>query len=113
MREVPKCAKSQNARSPRMREVPNSAKSQNAPSPKRRLTAADATFVHALRNAAPFSALWDFAHYGTSRRLMALSGGRIWAATLNQNRVGRFAELLDIREDRPEERTPPPSASHW
>jgi len=34
-----------------------------------RLTAADATFVRAVRNSAPFNALWDFALYGTWRSL--------------------------------------------
>jgi hypothetical protein len=46
-------------------------------------------------------------------RLIALSGGRIWAAMMDENRVGRFAELLDVRDDRPEERIPPRSASEW
>src|SRR5881227_1111156 len=68
-RGVLKGAKSRTARSPKMREVPNCAKSQNARSPKMRLTAADATFVRAVRNSAPFNALWDFALYGTWRSL--------------------------------------------
>ena len=34
-----------------------------------RLTAADATFVRAVRNSAPFNALWDFALYGSSRSM--------------------------------------------
>src|SRR5947208_13078939 len=62
-------AKFQNARGSKMREVPNCARSQNARSPKRRLRADDATFGRALRCLAPFNALWDFAHHGSSRTM--------------------------------------------
>jgi len=55
----------------------------------------------------------DWLDWDSEGRLIALSGGRIWAATVDENRVSRFAELLDMRDDRPEERTPPPRASEW
>jgi hypothetical protein len=43
-----------------------------------RLTAADATFVRALRDFARFNALWDFALYGISRS-MGLRASRDFA----------------------------------
>ena len=46
-------------------------------------------------------------------RLIALSGGRVWAATVADGRVSRFGELLDLRGDRPEEREPPDHARRW
>jgi len=46
-------------------------------------------------------------------RLLALSGGRVWAAEVAENRVDRFTELLDLRGDKPEERTPPNHATKW
>jgi hypothetical protein len=46
-------------------------------------------------------------------RLIALSGGRVWAAPVEERHVARFAELLDLRDDRPEERETPDSARHW
>jgi hypothetical protein len=46
-------------------------------------------------------------------RVVALSGGKIWAAQVDDTRVGRFAELLDLRSDRPENRAPPVSATRW
>lgn len=55
----------------------------------------------------------DWLDWDSQGRLIALSGGRIWAATVDENRAGRFVELLDTREDRPEERTPPRSAGEW
>ena len=51
---------------------------------------------------------WD-----TRGRLIALSGGRIWAADVEGTQVRRFAELLDLRDDKPETREPPDSASRW
>ena len=55
----------------------------------------------------------DWLDWDSQERLIALSSGRIWAATVDENRVGRFAELLDTRDDQPEERIPPRSASEW
>ncbi|HKN67732.1 MAG TPA: hypothetical protein VJW73_15720 [Gemmatimonadaceae bacterium] len=55
----------------------------------------------------------DWLDWDLDGRLIALSGGRIWAATLDGNRISRFAELLDLLGDAPEERTPPPSAREW
>ncbi len=46
-------------------------------------------------------------------RLIALSGGRVWAAVAAESRVGRFAELLDLRGDKPEVRAPPEEACEW
>jgi hypothetical protein len=46
-------------------------------------------------------------------RLLALSGGRAWAAEMSEGRVSRFAELLDLRGHKPEERTPPEYATRW
>jgi hypothetical protein len=46
-------------------------------------------------------------------RLIALSGGRVWAMELTDGRLGRFRELLDLRGDRPESREAPPWARHW
>ncbi|HUQ83070.1 MAG TPA: hypothetical protein VM076_18105 [Gemmatimonadaceae bacterium] len=46
-------------------------------------------------------------------RLIALSGGRVWAASVVERYVARFAELLDLRDDRPEERESPDSARRW
>jgi len=46
-------------------------------------------------------------------RLLALSGGRVWAAEVAENRVRRFAELLDLRGDKPEQRTAPSHATTW
>jgi hypothetical protein len=37
----------------------------------------------------------------------------VWAAEVAENRVGRFAELLELRGDKPEERTPPNHATKW
>src|SRR5437868_1779881 len=65
---------------PKGREVPKCAKSQNARSPKRRMTADSATFVRAFgtsRRSTPHGTsrtmglrvLWDFAYYGTSRSM--------------------------------------------
>lgn len=55
----------------------------------------------------------DWLDWDSERRLIALSGGRVWAATVDENRVSRFAELLDLREDQPEGRTPPPWVAEW
>lgn len=55
----------------------------------------------------------DWLDWDSEGRLIALSGGRIWAATVDRNRVSRFAELLDLRDDRPEERIPPRHATEW
>src|SRR5437763_1459035 len=63
-----------------MREVPKCAKSQNARSPKRRMTADGATFVRAFSTSRPSTpygtsrrmglrAVWDSALYGTSRTM--------------------------------------------
>jgi hypothetical protein len=46
-------------------------------------------------------------------RLVALSGGRVWAASVAGRHVARFFALLDLREDRPEQREAPDSARHW
>jgi hypothetical protein len=46
-------------------------------------------------------------------RLIALSGGRVWAAELSDGRVGRFRELVDLRGDRPESREAPARARQW
>jgi hypothetical protein len=46
-------------------------------------------------------------------RLVALSGGRIWAAEVANDTVARFAELIDLRGDEFEERSPPPDALRW
>ena len=43
-------------------------------------------------------------------RLIALSGGRVWAATVEQGRIARFTPLLDLRGDVLEAREPPPAA---
>jgi hypothetical protein len=51
---------------------------------------------------------WD--HRG---RLIALAGGRVWAASVADGTVQRFTELLDVRADQPEERAPPDSARRW
>lgn len=46
-------------------------------------------------------------------RLVALAGGRVWAAAVEEGVVARFAMLLDLRDDRPERRAPPEHASRW
>jgi hypothetical protein len=46
-------------------------------------------------------------------RLIALSGGRVWAASTDGTTVLPFAELLDLREDRFEERVAPAEAQRW
>lgn len=51
---------------------------------------------------------WDF-----RGRLIALSGGRVWAAVVTGDHIERFKELLDLRSDRPEQREPPPYARKW
>ena len=46
-------------------------------------------------------------------RVVALAGGRVWAAGVEEGRVERFRELLDLRGDRPEPRAAPDSACRW
>jgi hypothetical protein len=46
-------------------------------------------------------------------RLVALSGGRVWAAEVEDGNVQRFRELLDLRDDEPTEREAPQAATHW
>lgn len=55
----------------------------------------------------------DWLDWDPSGRLIALSGGRVWAASVTDQRVERFAELLDLRGDRFEEREPPAHALEW
>lgn len=55
----------------------------------------------------------DWLDWDAQGRLIALSGGRVWAAEVADGRVDRFRELLDLRADRPVEREPPPYAQHW
>jgi len=37
----------------------------------------------------------------------------VWAAAVVERQVQRFTELIDLRDDRPEEREPPASARAW
>ena len=46
-------------------------------------------------------------------RLIALSGGRIWAAEVEGTTIGRFVELIDLRADTPEDRPTPVHALRW
>jgi hypothetical protein len=46
-------------------------------------------------------------------RVIALAGGRVWAATVEGAAVSRFVELLDLRADTFEERAAPGSARNW
>jgi hypothetical protein len=55
----------------------------------------------------------DWLDWDPRGRLIALAGGRVWAATVDDGSVQRFAELLDLRDDRPEEREAPESAYRW
>jgi hypothetical protein len=55
----------------------------------------------------------DWLDWDSRGRLIALSGGRIWAAELDGRTVGRFRELLDLRGDEPEHRSTPPGALVW
>jgi hypothetical protein len=55
----------------------------------------------------------DWLDWDSRGRVIALSGGRVWFAATSDNRVGRFKELLDLRDDRPEEREAPASAHRW
>ena len=53
----------------------------------------------------------DWMDWDPDGRIIALSGGRVWVATVADGRVQRFAELLDLRGDVFETREPPPSAT--
>lgn len=53
----------------------------------------------------------DWLDWDPTGRLIALSGGRVWASTVVEGRANRFAELIDLRADVFEEREPPPSAT--
>jgi hypothetical protein len=55
----------------------------------------------------------DWLDFDKSGRLIALSGGRVWAASVDDGRVARFRELLDLRGDRPEAREAPERAGRW
>ena len=55
----------------------------------------------------------DWLDWDPGGRLIALSGGRIWAAPVAGRRVERFSELLDLRGDRFEEREAPAYAREW
>ena len=55
----------------------------------------------------------DWVDWDRRGRLIALSGGRVWAAMVADGRVERFRELLDLRPDRFEEREPPAHARRW
>ena len=55
----------------------------------------------------------DWLDWDARGRLIALTGGRVWAAELTDGRVGRFRELLDLRPDRPEAREAPAEALRW
>ena len=55
----------------------------------------------------------DWLDWDSRGRLIALSGGRVWAAAVVERQVQRFTELIDLRDDRPEEREPPASARAW
>jgi len=46
-------------------------------------------------------------------RIIALASGRVWATSVTGGRAARFAELLDLRDDRPEARPAPASATRW
>ena len=49
----------------------------------------------------------DWLDWDSGKRLIALSGGRIWAANVDGNHVSRFDELLDVRHDRPDGQSMP------
>src|SRR5438045_9341078 len=68
-REVPKCAKSRIAQSPKMREVPNGAKSQNAADGGRCNLRSRCSELSAVQRPMGLRALWAFALYGTSRSM--------------------------------------------
>ena len=53
----------------------------------------------------------DWMDWDQRGRIVALSGGRVWAADVSDGRVRRFAELLDLRGDEPEDREAPASAT--
>lgn len=55
----------------------------------------------------------DWLDWDLRGRLIALAGGRVWVASVDRASVQRFAELLDLRSDEPEEREPPESARRW
>ena len=55
----------------------------------------------------------DWFDWDPRGRLIALAGGRVWAASVADASVQRFSELLDLRPDQPEERAPPDSARRW
>jgi hypothetical protein len=55
----------------------------------------------------------DWLDWDAAGRLVALSGGRVWAAKVEGTRVERFTELLDLRADQPEEREAPAGAQRW
>jgi len=46
-------------------------------------------------------------------RLIALSGGRVWVAETEGGVVSAFSELVDLRDDRFEERVAPDEAQRW
>ena len=53
----------------------------------------------------------DWMDWDPRGRIIALSGGRVWAADVGEGRIRRFAELLDLRGDEPEDRETPASAT--
>ena len=55
----------------------------------------------------------DWLDWDPRGRLIALSGGRVWAAEVAGAAVDRFTELADFRDDKPEERPPPVEATRW
>jgi hypothetical protein len=55
----------------------------------------------------------DWLDWDSRGRVVALSGGRVWAAEVDDGRVQRFRELLDLRDDKPEEREAPQAATRW
>src|SRR5437868_10905305 len=68
-RELPNCAKSRTAQSPKVREVPKCAKSQNAADGGRCNLRSRRSERSAVQRPMGFRALWDFALYGTSRSM--------------------------------------------
>ena len=55
----------------------------------------------------------DWLDWDSRGRMIALSGGRVWTASVDSGHVERFAELLDLRDDRFEDRRAPAMATRW